>query len=272
MQGRLSPVTKGKIQEFPWKNWRQEFQLANKLGFSIMEWTLDQEKLYENPLMIENGRQEIKRLCQEFNIRIFSLTGDCFMQSPFWKKSGSEKNRLQDDFMNVLDACANLGISKIVIPLVDNGRIENTNQSDDLINFLLQKKDSIESRGLQVIFESDFDPNELKLFIDQFDPKTFGINYDIGNSASLGFDVEDEFHAYGHRILNVHVKDRILNGSTVPLGDGDAKFDKVFKNLSDLKYTGYFILQTARATNEEHSKVLSYYKELTENWIDIYGL
>ena len=96
MQGRLSPVTKGKIQEFPWKNWRQEFQLANKLGFSIMEWTLDQEKLYENPLMIENGRQEIKRLCQEFNIRIFSLTGDCFMQSPFWKKSGSEKNRLQD--------------------------------------------------------------------------------------------------------------------------------------------------------------------------------
>ena len=66
MQGRLSPITDGKIQEFPWKNWRQEFQLANKLGFSIMEWTLDQEKLYENPLMIENGRQEIKRLCQEY--------------------------------------------------------------------------------------------------------------------------------------------------------------------------------------------------------------
>ena len=56
-----------------------------------MEWTLDSERLYENPLMIENGRQEIKKLCQEFDIRIFSLTGDCFMQSPFWKKSGSEK-------------------------------------------------------------------------------------------------------------------------------------------------------------------------------------
>ncbi len=104
MQGRLSPITNGKIQEFPWKNWRQEFQLANKLGFSIMEWTLDQERLYENPLMIETGRLEIKKLCLENDIRILSLTGDCFMQAPFWKTNGSKKNMLPDDFMNILDA------------------------------------------------------------------------------------------------------------------------------------------------------------------------
>jgi len=272
MQGRLSPITNGKIQEFPWKNWRQEFQVANKLGFGIMEWTLDQERLYENPLMIETGRSEIKKLCLENDIRILSLTGDCFMQAPFWKTNGSEKNTLQDDFMNILDACANLGISKIVLPLVDNGRIENTSQSDELINFLQQKEDSIKSRGLQVIFESDFSPTKLKFFINQLSKKTFGINYDIGNSASLGFDVNNEFNEYGDRILNVHIKDRVLNGSTVPLGEGDAKFDQVFKNLSKFKYAGNLILQTARATNEEHSKVLGYYKKMTENWIKVYGL
>ena len=97
MQGRLSPIINGKIQEFPWNNWRQEFQLAQKLGFNIMEWTLDHDRLYENPLMTKKGQKEIEKLCQEYIIKIPSLTGDCFMQSPFWKTAGSEKNKLQDN-------------------------------------------------------------------------------------------------------------------------------------------------------------------------------
>ena len=82
MQGRLSPVISGKIQEFPWKNWRQEFDIASRLGFSLMEWTLDQERLYESPLMTEIGQLEIIKLSHNYGIRIPSLTGDCFMQSP----------------------------------------------------------------------------------------------------------------------------------------------------------------------------------------------
>ena len=45
---------------------------------------------------------------------------------------------------------------------------------------------------------------------------------DIGNSASLGLNPLDEFEAFGDRILNVHVKDRVLGGTTVPLGLGNA--------------------------------------------------
>ncbi len=82
MQGRLSPVINGKIQEFPWKSWRQEFDIASRLGFSLMEWTLDQERLYESPLMTEIGQLEIIKLSHNYGIRIPSLTGDCFMQSP----------------------------------------------------------------------------------------------------------------------------------------------------------------------------------------------
>ena len=62
MQGRLSPLVDGKIQAFPWHYWRDEFSIANEHGFKIMEWTLDQDRLYENPLMTEKGREEIKSL------------------------------------------------------------------------------------------------------------------------------------------------------------------------------------------------------------------
>jgi len=271
MQGRLSPVINGKIQEFPWGNWQREFDVASSLGFSLMEWTLDQDRLFESPLMTEIGQLEIIKLSHDYGIRIPSLTGDCFMQSPFWKLSGTEKKDRQNDLICILDSCAKVGITQIVIPLVDGGRIDNNEQSSALLDFLHEKETNISDRGIQIVFESDFGPDELKEFISQFNPLIFGINYDIGNSAALGFDVEKEFTAYGDRILNVHIKDRILRGTTVPLGDGNADFTKVFDRLAKLNYQGNYILQTARASNGDHAGVLSHYKSMAEQWVFTHG-
>ena len=64
----------------------------------------------------------------------------------------------------------------------------------------------------------------------------------------------EEIKKYGKYIKNVHIKDRYFKGSTVKLGFGDANFDEVFKNLKKIKYSGYFILQTARSRNNLHKK------------------
>jgi hexulose-6-phosphate isomerase len=39
MQGRLCAPVDGKIQAFPWDHWRDEFPLAQRFGFPLMEWT-----------------------------------------------------------------------------------------------------------------------------------------------------------------------------------------------------------------------------------------
>ena len=62
MQGRLSALVDGKIQAFPWNEWREEFPRAKALGLGRMEWTIDQERLRENPLTTESGRSAIGRL------------------------------------------------------------------------------------------------------------------------------------------------------------------------------------------------------------------
>ena len=62
MQGRLSPLVDGKIQAFPRDHWQSEFSSAKKLGIYAMEWTLDHEELYKNPVMNEAGQKEIN-LC-----------------------------------------------------------------------------------------------------------------------------------------------------------------------------------------------------------------
>jgi L-ribulose-5-phosphate 3-epimerase len=271
MQGRLSPLVDGKIQAFPWATWTEEFRIANAIGLTMMEWTLDQDRLHENPLLTRRGRFDIRQLSAQFGVTIPSVTGDCFMQTPFWKASGKAMLSLQDDFRAIADSCAAMGVSIIVIPLVDGGRLENSRQEDLLVRFLGAQASWLASNNIRVAFESDFDATSLARLIENFDPKVFGINYDIGNSASMGHNPDEELGAYRHRVLNVHVKDRELGGSTVPLGRGSARFDLVFAQLAAGSYSGNYVLQTARATDGNHSDVLLHYRDMTANWLERYA-
>ena len=266
MQGRLSPPVDGKIQAFPWDFWQHEFPAAQNLGLGLMEWTLDQDRLYQNPLLTLHGQQEIRRLCQAHQLAIPSLTGDCFMQAPLWKAQGQVKAALESDFIAIARACAEVGVEMIVVPLVDNGRLENEQQEEKLLVFMLANADMFRELGLRIIFESDFAPAELARFISRLPADVFGVNYDIGNSASLGYKPEEEFAAYGSRIVNVHVKDRVLGGTTVPLGTGNADFPTVFRLLREATYPGYMIMQTARAKDDDHAGALRQYMGQIEAW------
>jgi L-ribulose-5-phosphate 3-epimerase len=272
MQGRLCEPIDGKIQAFPWRDWGSEFPAAAAIDLHLMEWTLDQERLFENPLMTTDGQEKIRTLCQQHDLAISSLTGDCFMQAPFWKVDGQARTDLQSEFLAIGRACATVDIRMIVVPLVDNGRLETAEQENLLIEFLLAQQPFLSQHNLKVIFESDFTPVELARFIARLPDERFGINYDVGNSAALGFNPAEEFAAYGARVVNVHVKDRASGGTTVPLKTGSADFEAVFSALAKQNYQGNFILQTARAVEGNHSEVLGSYRDMTQQWMRQYGL
>jgi L-ribulose-5-phosphate 3-epimerase len=263
-------VVNNQIQAFPWAHWQAEFKTAEQHGFCFMEWTLDHQRLFENPLMTEEGREEIRNLCSRHQVSIKSLTGDCFMQAPFWKAEGEEQITRQQAFKAVVAACHAVGIALIVVPLVDNGRIENVEQEEKLLAFLRLETLFFKAHGVQIIFESDFNPADLKIFIEKLDSTVFGINYDIGNSAALGFDPLDEINAYGIWVKNVHIKDRKFAGTTVPLGTGAAEFNKIFSALFSIGYAGNYVLQTARANDDEHAKALVHYRDMTIKYLNLH--
>lgn len=265
MQGRLCDRVEGKIQAFPWLDWQSEFPVAQRLGISLMEWTLDQERLYENPLMTVLGRQRIRALSSQHGVRILSLTGDCFMQAPFFKASGAVREGLLKDLGAIMHACVELGIRYLLIPLVDNGSLTSESDERALLEGLLPLREVLTAGKLKILFESDFEPERLARFIARFPEDAFGINYDIGNSAALGYSASQEIASYGQRIDNVHVKDRVLGGTTVPLGTGNANFPEVFRALRRAGYAGNFILQTARA-DADHAGAIDRYRNMTHAW------
>lgn len=266
MQGRLCDRIDGKIQAFPWRDWEAEFPSAQALGLGLLEWTLDQERLHENPLMTAAGQARIRELSARHGVRVLSLTGDCFMQAPFYKVEGAAREALLADLWAILDASEQVGIRYVLIPLVDNGSLQTTEHERTLLEGVLPLRQRLVSAGMKIVFESDFGPARLAEFIDRLPRDAFGINYDIGNSAALGFSPAEEVGSYGHRIDNVHVKDRKLHGTTVPLGTGNADFPTVFGALRKASYAGHFILQTARADDNDHAGALARYRDMTRAW------
>ena len=82
--------------------------------------------------------------------------------------------------------------------------------------------------------------------IDLIGSKNVTINYDIGNSAAMGYDPVEEFRAYGDKISDLHVKDRLVGHGPVPLGKGNADISKIFDLLSKYNYNGLLIFQAFR--------------------------
>jgi len=268
IQGRLSPMVNNKIQSFPWEHWKNEFSIAFNNKLKIMEWTLDYENLYNNPLMTNDGQNEIIQLCNKNKIDIPSLTGDCFMHMPYFKFDGFKKDDLIEDFKNIIKSSHKINIKIIVVPLVDNGSIENQNQESKFLEGLDCIKPLLKELNIRIAFESDYEPKKLNELISVLPHTYFGINYDTGNSASLNYDVKEEFGLYGDRIINVHIKDRLVNGPTVPLGQGDTDFAEIFKQLKLINYDGNLILQTARAEKNNDERVLNEYRKFVISFLD----
>ncbi|MBF0531658.1 MAG: sugar phosphate isomerase/epimerase [Candidatus Omnitrophica bacterium] len=272
IQGRLSPQIGQKIQAFPGPYWKEEFPLARSCGFSRMEWTLDQEGLFENPLLRPEGRELIRELCRENNLMIGSVTGDFFMQAPFFKAAGSIREELFDQLVAVIEGCAAARVPILVLPLVDQGRIEDAGQEEGFFAYAAKLDQRLRAHGMMICLESDLPPEKLGIFLQGLDPLLWGVNYDIGNSAAFGFDYRQEIPRLATWIKNVHVKDRVRGGGTVPLGQGQADIRGAIHLLEACGYRGNYILQTARSPQGLHAEVLSQYRDMVISYLgEIHG-
>jgi hexulose-6-phosphate isomerase len=263
MQGRLSPMINNKIQSFPHKYWKREFYLCNKVNIKKLEWTIDNYKFNSNPICTEQGREKIIFLKNKYNIEIDSVTADFFMQSPFFKKNYNKEINY-DKLKNFIIDASKVGIKYIILPLVDNASVNNLAEEKCLTKLLNNLKVLIKSCNIIILFESDYTPIKLLKFIKNFDKKLFGINYDSGNSAGLGYDFNSE-KIYFRYVKNIHIKDKKFNGNSVNLGEGSYQFKKLFKFLKKINYKGNLILQTARHKNNIYitrKNINFLYKEL----------
>ena len=249
MQGRLSPRIDGKIQAYPVKTWQKEFEIAKEIGYSAIEWIIE-KPLEINAMLSKSGIQEIKEIVSKTGVKIDYVCADIFMQQPLVRMSQEIKEENKELLKNILLNAKEVGAIGVEIPFVDASSIKSESEKNELISCMQEAFELSKEIGIKISLETDLNPTSFKDLLERIDLEHVQANYDIGNSASLGFNPIEEFKAFGNKILNVHVKDRILGGSTVPLGAGHSDIKLVFKKLNEIGYRGGITMQAARGEDD----------------------
>lgn len=252
MQGRLVPPTDNRIQCFPRDRWQDEFLPAAQANLSCIEWIHDQYGADVNPIATDAGVAQMKSLVKSSGVQILSLCADTFMDLPLIRINESELNERLSLFDWLMDRCKLVGINRLVLPFVDASRIDNDDEMEMVCRALNRALQAAERTGVEIHLETSLTPDRFAELLSRIPHPMLKVNYDSGNSSSLGYLPREEFAAYGSRIGSVHIKDRILGGSTVPLGTGNADFQTLADCLEAINYQGDIILQVARgAVGEE---------------------
>jgi hexulose-6-phosphate isomerase len=246
MQGRLVPPEPKRFQSFPRARWRDEFAMAAAAGLDAIEWIYDAYGEDVNPLASDEGILEIRGLCAVHRVAVESVCADWFMDFPLVgvDEQSARHRWLRLDWL--MRRCGELGINRIVLPFVDASAIRSPIDAEAVVRGINGLGGLIDSTNVELHLEADLPPSDFAALLARLGHSRVKVNYDSGNSASLGYKPKDEFAAYGTRVGSVHLKDRRLRAGTVPLGDGDTDFDGLFDALTAVRYGGDFILQVAR--------------------------
>ena len=246
MQGRLLPKYQGRYQAHPIGYWEDEFEIAASLGVDLIEFILDYNDFEENPLMSASGCKKIIEIANQSGVKVKTICADYFMDAPLHSTDLNVATLSAAVLRELIINSRTIGVTDIVLPLVDQSSVRDSESQDQFIRAIEPFLPYLDENNMNLNLETDLDPTAFKNLLNQINSDRVTVNYDTGNSAGLGYDPEQEFAAYGDRITDIHIKDRVKNGFSVCLGQGSADFTQIFKCVQNYGYSGPFIMQAFR--------------------------
>lgn len=247
MQGRLLPPFEGRFQAFPATDWRREFSLARQAGLACIEWIYEQPHAAANPLGSDDGIAEMTELSRRTGIGVWSICADYYMTAPLVGEDGAIRSEIVAHLEWLIGRAGRLGARYVVLPFVDASSLRTPAAQAALPPALRRVLPAAEAAGVELHLETDLPPGLFASVLRNANHPLVKANYDIGNSASLGYDPHEELTTLAPWLGSVHVKDRARGGGTVPLGSGNADFTTCFERIGAAGFDRWFILQAARA-------------------------
>lgn len=246
MQGRLLPDSLNRLQVFPKSKWNEEFLVSSDTGFDCFELLYDKEMVLYGLLQFEDNYQKLG-LSRESGVSAIKSTSVCL---DFLAATSlvNKETRVQfiSELLRAMELFKKTNIEVLVVPFCDENELGNSTDFREALR-------AIESSGIDTL-AADFEFEislELSLPAEQvlkelsgFSFSNIGICFDLGNSRFSGFQPEEEIMLLGAVINHVHVKDRLVGGPNVMLGDGAVDFKACFNSLKNSNYFGRFILET----------------------------
>lgn len=241
-QGRLSPAIDGRMPQFPWQSWKDEFVRARRCGFTAIEWLFAAHDYEQNPIWMDSEHDEILRHGADTGVCVRSLCADYFIVHPLFRVSDDARRHSVRVLNGLIVASARVGIEVVVVPVLEASEIRTAGERAQLLDSLSQPLALAAAHGVRLALETELPGLECRALVERHHP-TLGACYDTGNAAARGHGVAADVRALAPYLCGVHIKDRKRNGPSVPLGQGDADFAAFFKVAAEVGYSGPLILE-----------------------------
>ncbi len=248
VQGRLSPPLPDRLQGFPWQTWEQEFEDARRLGFDAIEWVFDAERAQDNPLRHAAGRARIRQRSTQTGLRVYSVCADYFLTHPFFRVTPAEQAKSVQVLLELIGEARAVGSTTVLLPVLEDAEIRSAQDRTELIAGLQEPLALVRSLEMQLGIETELPVIEYLALIEQIGHPFAKAYYDVGNAAAKGYAVDADVRRLSAHLGGVHIKDRLLGGPSVPLGQGAVDFPRFFEALGEIGYAGPIVLQTAFGT------------------------
>lgn len=244
IQGRLSsPPSKKILQYFPQKNWRKEFNLANKLKLSYIEYFGERVLNKKNPIWNHKSLVEISKLTKINNLLNYSFCDDFFINHNFLRYKDFENY-----YTKVIGNLSIINIRIYVLALFEKSLMTEINFKK-YVNRLTILSSELEKKNIKLALETNLDVKTITKLIKLIKNKNIFIVYDTGNRLKKNDLQYDEILKLNKKICHFHIKDKNWKGENVVLGLGSVDFNKIFKAVKKIKYNGKFTFETNRGKN-----------------------
>ena len=248
MQGRLSIAPIGEsLDWFPSKTWKNEFPLAEDIGFKYIELVIDRYSYRENPLLTKGINSNLIYLSKKYNLRLPNCCLNNIIENSIFTDSGLQV------CLTLIDKLVSMNIKNIILPLFGKSEfnLSNLSQSNIAISTIAKH---INNKKVNLLLESDVQADLQKVLIDKICSINVGLVYDIGNSSFLGYDLIKDFKILQDHIKLIHIKDKNIHGENVSLGKGIVDFSKLKDGINLINPNIDLTLETTRGTNPKEEQ------------------
>jgi len=243
MQGRLSPRPENRLQAFPHQTWPEEFARAKRLGFSYLEWIYEAERAEENPIASSAGRAAIRACAAESGLPVGSVCADYFMIHRLAGGTASERREHAAALSELVRWTRELGATRILLPLLETSALGTRDQVREATESIQSVCSALEAHDVTLGLEMEIPGEAYAAVIRGIGSAHVRAYYDTGNSTAQGLDIALDILPLLPLLEAVHLKDRLVGGTSQPFGRGAANFNAFFGVLAKAGYRGDFLTQ-----------------------------
>jgi L-ribulose-5-phosphate 3-epimerase len=243
MQGRLSPRPANRLQAFPHESWAEEFALAKRVGYSYLEWIYEAERAAENPIASAAGRAAIRACAAESGLPVGSVCADYFMIHRLAGERRAEQRENAEALCELVRWAGELGATRILLPLLETSALTSPEAVAEATESIRSVGATLDECGIVLGLEMEIPGPDYARVIRGIGHDKVRAYYDTGNSTAQGLDIATDIVPLLPLLEAVHLKDRLVSGTSRPFGHGAANFGGFFAVLSQAGYRGDFLTQ-----------------------------